>query len=101
MWQQMSRVDWLQYRDRNTKFFHLSTLVRRRENRSEVLQAVDGYWAVDPVMLKEMDLEYYKSLYKADPLAVGEFQTGCFLVSQERSNSSWRVSIRRRKLSWL
>lgn len=56
-------------------FFHLSTLVQSRKNRIEALQEEDGSWVVDQVILKDMA---YMSLYRDDPLAVGEFLTGCF-----------------------
>lgn len=36
-WEQKSRVTWLQKRDRNTKFFHVFTLVRRTTNKIEGL----------------------------------------------------------------
>lgn len=34
-WHQKSRIQWLQNGDRNTKFFHMTTVIRRRKNRIE------------------------------------------------------------------
>lgn len=31
LWRQKSMISWLQSSDQNTKFFHLTTLIRRRE----------------------------------------------------------------------
>lgn len=39
---QKSRVDWLRYGDRNTKFFHTMILVRRRHNKIEMLKDCEG-----------------------------------------------------------
>lgn len=41
-WQQKLRIRWLQHGDKNTKFFHLSTLVRRRRNKIEGLVDHNG-----------------------------------------------------------
>ncbi|KAL8166809.1 hypothetical protein V2J09_008308 [Rumex salicifolius] len=38
LWQQKSRELWLQGGDRNTSFFHASTIIRRRKNKIETLQ---------------------------------------------------------------
>lgn len=35
---QKSHVDWLGMSDKNTKFFHTSTLIKRRRNRVEMLK---------------------------------------------------------------
>lgn len=32
-WFQKSRVQWLQFGDRNTKYFHSTTLIRRRKKK--------------------------------------------------------------------
>lgn len=58
LWLQKSRVEWLQAGDRNTTFFHLSTLIRRRKNRIEALQDTDGVWITGQKELKTMVLNY-------------------------------------------
>lgn len=52
MWQQKSREQWLCCGDRNTKFLHLSTLIRRRNTHIAALQAEDGSWVEDQMLLK-------------------------------------------------
>lgn len=42
-----NRSPWLQGGDRNTKFFHISTLLRRRRNKIERLKTSDGIWVND------------------------------------------------------
>ncbi|ONI13814.1 hypothetical protein PRUPE_4G246900 [Prunus persica] len=44
---QKSRLRWLQEGDRNTKFFHLTTIIRRRRNRIERLKDNEGVWVED------------------------------------------------------
>lgn len=39
IWFQKSREKWVVHGDRNTKFFHMSTVIRRRRNRVEMLKA--------------------------------------------------------------
>lgn len=38
---------WLTMRDLNTKFFHLSTIIRRRRNSIDSIKTVDGTWLHD------------------------------------------------------
>lgn len=42
LWMQKLRIDWLRLRDRKTRFFHTSTLVRRRRNKIVMLRGEDG-----------------------------------------------------------
>ncbi|XVF10646.1 hypothetical protein REPUB_Repub07fG0200300 [Reevesia pubescens] len=57
-WQQKSRTKWFLEGDKNTKFFHLTTLVRRRSNTIESLQLADR--VVDrPVEVKEVIAEHF------------------------------------------
>lgn len=54
LWMQKSHVDWLRSGDKNTKFFHTLTLVRRGRNKIEALQSEDGTWINDSEELKNM-----------------------------------------------
>lgn len=54
LWKQKSRNDWLKEGDGNTKFFHTSTLVRRRRNKIEALQNARGEWIEDKAELKSL-----------------------------------------------
>lgn len=51
---QKSHMDWLRYEDQNTKFFHTSTLARRRRNKIEMLQDESGTWVEDCEALMDM-----------------------------------------------
>ena len=77
-WFQKARKDWLQYGDRNTKFFHSSTLIRRKRNKIEALRKDDGEWTVEENELMGMATTYYKKLYHSEPIS-NEFPLqGCF-----------------------
>jgi len=61
-WYQKSRIEYIQDGDRNTRFFHLSTIVRRHVNRIENLEDGNGQWTTDPQALRDLVTNYYKSL---------------------------------------
>lgn len=75
LWTQKSQVERLKHGDRNTKFFHISMLVRRRRNKIEVLQDESRRWVEDGEKLKDMAVEYYSSLFRAEPMDRGESNT--------------------------
>lgn len=78
LWHQKSRVQWLQAGDRNTQFFHLSTLIRRRRNKVEAIQNEVGEWITDQLALKNLFVDYFQKLYAADHQPRGTFITGKF-----------------------
>ena len=47
VWYQKSRQQWITCGDRNTSFFHTSTLIRRQSNWVEVLRVNGGVWCRD------------------------------------------------------
>ncbi|XP_061349456.1 uncharacterized protein LOC133294726 [Gastrolobium bilobum] len=65
-WFQRSRSQWLKYGDRNTRFFHSSTVARRRHNRILTLKDENGTWIADPDSLVNMAVSYYKELFTAE-----------------------------------
>ncbi|GLT24835.1 hypothetical protein SLA2020_000040 [Shorea laevis] len=51
-WCQKSGIEWIASGDRNTRFYHASTIVRRSRNRISALK-VDGEWVTEPAHLKQ------------------------------------------------
>ena len=50
-WKQKSRELWLKEGDRNSRFFHLSTVIRRRSNRINEIKMEDGTWIEEVIEL--------------------------------------------------
>lgn len=78
LWMQKSRVQWLRAGDKNTRFFHTSTLIRRRRSRIEALRDSQGAWITDQQRLKDMALSYYSSLFTSDAIGSVNFINGKF-----------------------
>ncbi|CAL8990846.1 unnamed protein product, partial [Prunus brigantina] len=64
-WQQKSRVKWLQEGDRNTKFFHLTTIIRRRRNKIERLKDENGVWVEESEAIKSVAVKYFSDLFNS------------------------------------
>lgn len=69
LWRQKSRVTRLQAGERNTRFFHLSTLVRRRRNRITRLMDDHGQWIEDDYTLRAMVRSFYLRLYTSEQVS--------------------------------
>lgn len=61
LWYQMSRAKWIHQGERNTRFFHGVTGVRRNKNTYEMLQNNEGEWIGDQDQLEQMGLDYFNS----------------------------------------
>lgn len=73
IWYQKSREKWIVLGERNTKFFHTSTIIRRRRNRIELLRDDDGRWISNSQDLEKLATDYYRKLYSVedvDPAAI-------------------------------
>ena len=57
------REHWVKFGDRNTKFFHVQTLVRRKHNKIHGLFLQDGVWETDPDVLRREAESFYKRLF--------------------------------------
>ncbi|XP_062013929.1 uncharacterized protein LOC133730329 [Rosa rugosa] len=62
-WRQKSRDKWLKDGDRNTKFFHLTTLIRRRRNKIEGLYDSQGVWSIDSIVMKRIAVDFFTNLF--------------------------------------
>ncbi|GLT60498.1 hypothetical protein SLA2020_332620 [Shorea laevis] len=61
-WCQKSCVEWIASGDRNTSFYHASTIIRRSRNRISALK-VDGEWVAEPQYLKQHIREFFVGLF--------------------------------------
>ena len=72
LWFQKSRQNAIKDGDRNTRYFHLSTVIRRKRNRIETLQHNNGNWCFDQDVIKQNVQEYWYSLFQdQDPGSTG------------------------------
>ena len=62
-WNQKSRELWVKEEDRNTKFFHLSTIIRRRRNCISEIKLDDGSWINSRVEIQNYFIDNFKTLY--------------------------------------
>ncbi|XP_057745375.1 uncharacterized protein LOC130963259 [Arachis stenosperma] len=63
MWLQKSREKWLVEGDRNTKYYHTRTIIRRRRKKVLKLRNHAGKWVEDAKDLERMAINYFKRLY--------------------------------------
>jgi len=63
LWFQKSRVDQIKEGGRNTKYFHTSTIIRRRINWIDSLKDQDGVWQVEPETVKGLVVTHFKQLF--------------------------------------
>lgn len=62
-WNKKSRELWLKHGDRNSKFFHLSTIVRRRRNNISEIKLEDGSRLLERKEIENYFMEKFKDLY--------------------------------------
>nr|QKI32016.1 hypothetical protein [Ombrophytum subterraneum] len=52
--------------DRNTKYFHTKTVIRRKALKIEALKDHEGNWVYDDDELKSMAVSYFQNLYLSE-----------------------------------
>ncbi|CAL1367787.1 unnamed protein product [Linum trigynum] len=63
LWLQKSRANWIVHGDKNTRFFHQSTLSRRKRNAISCLKDDSGNWISDPDSILLMARLFFVELY--------------------------------------
>lgn len=63
MWYQRSREDWIVSGDRNTKYYHIATAVRKSRNTVLSLKHDNEDWITDNDLLKAHVSSYYMTLF--------------------------------------
>lgn len=68
LWQEISKETWLQQGDQNSKYFHLSTIIRRRFNHIDSILNQHQEAVIDFKGIGSIFEEYYKDLFSfVDP----------------------------------
>ncbi|GMJ10085.1 hypothetical protein HRI_004677700 [Hibiscus trionum] len=65
-WHQRSRISWLKWGDKNTKFFHATTIQRRRTNAIIKLKGEDGSWIEEPDHIALHLQNHFQKVFKKD-----------------------------------
>nr|XP_048326689.1 uncharacterized protein LOC125421532 [Ziziphus jujuba var. spinosa] len=66
LWKHKSQCQWLQSGHRNTKYFHLTTLIRRRRNKVDMLKNNKGIWISEKEVLKNIVISFFENLYSCE-----------------------------------
>jgi len=56
-------VNWMMFGDRNTSFYHVSTLVRRKRNTIRAIMSNTGEWMHEESKVKEVIRNGFSELY--------------------------------------
>ncbi|KAK5834622.1 hypothetical protein PVK06_010298 [Gossypium arboreum] len=64
-WEQRARVNWLQYRDRNTNFFHKVAVQCHNQSRITGLEGENGCWFSMNEEMLQLTLKYFDNLFSA------------------------------------
>ncbi|GAA0176383.1 hypothetical protein LIER_29387 [Lithospermum erythrorhizon] len=65
-WQARARDQHLKARDKNTKYFHALTIMRRSQNLIMGLEDGDGTWVENGGRIKEVVLHYFENIFRAN-----------------------------------
>lgn len=65
LWYQKSREEWIVSGDRNTKFYHASTIVRRSRNKVDALKDNNGQLVTESDEIKRLTQNYFTSLFQS------------------------------------
>lgn len=88
LWKTKSRELWLTASDLNTRFFHTSTLIRRRRNSISLLQTLGGGWLSDCTDIGNCFVTNFKKLFTStNPLSPLELLDLFHLVISDLDNN--------------
>ena len=65
LWRNKSRETWLTCKDLNTKFFHTSTIIKRRRNAIDFLKLPSGVWSSKRQSIGNYFTTHFKDLFSS------------------------------------
>ena len=66
LWYQKAKANWLSFKDKNSKFIHATTIIRKKKNKVALLKGDTSKWITNKASLKDMVVCFYKNLYTND-----------------------------------
>ena len=69
LWALKSRINWMIQRDRNTAFFHVSTLVRRKRNQIMAIKNGVGEWLYAEVEVMDFIRKGFNDIYTSSSIS--------------------------------
>ena len=66
LWHQKYRELWLKFGDKNSKFFHLSIVIRRRSNSIDAIKAEDDSWIHNPKQICDLFCTNFSNLFREE-----------------------------------
>ncbi|KAK3189117.1 hypothetical protein Dsin_028678 [Dipteronia sinensis] len=86
-WKQRSRIEWLKYGDRNTRFFHMTATVRKARNKIIGLRGDDGLWYESTADMKRIIFSYFGDLFQSCNPSHSDLSSVLVGVRQKLSSS--------------
>ncbi|OMO51138.1 reverse transcriptase [Corchorus capsularis] len=87
LWAMKSRINWLIEGDNNTKFFHSSALVRRKNNRIYGLKDSLGNWLYGDACVAHV-IDFFQSLYSSELSSCNLLSVDCPLNIRKLDSAS-------------
>uniref|UniRef100_A0A803Q9F4 Reverse transcriptase domain-containing protein n=1 Tax=Cannabis sativa TaxID=3483 RepID=A0A803Q9F4_CANSA len=72
IWRQKSREMWLKLGDHNSKFFHASTIIRRRRNKIVTIKDNNNNWVRNEKRIGQIFNEFFSNLFESCNPIIGE-----------------------------
>lgn len=63
---------WLKFWDKNTKIFHLSTIIQRRHNNIDAIKDENGTWITSSNHIRQHLLQSFKSQFEEEEVSFPE-----------------------------
>jgi hypothetical protein len=94
LWKSKSRELWLSCTDLNTKFFHSSTIIKRRSNSVNFLKIESGSWLSDRASIGDSFVSHFTNLFSSTNPPISDEMLDLFapVISADDTLHSYKLS---------
>jgi hypothetical protein len=88
-YKQRAKKHWATFGDRNTRFFHIAALKRRRRNRINSIRKPDGQVTFDPQQIASHFISFYEKLFTSTNTSISRnmHDVAAYQIEDEFTNS--------------